>query len=116
MEEPLTFDEKKWLRESLDSSSSPKSVRRKIDPPSISGPPGQFEDDHVEKSDMEKMLRIVTTHRNKNRSLEESVAELKMANLDLEDNFRCLRISTNAKLKRIAKAIGQEDILAPPSP
>lgn len=111
----LNSGEKKELRESLDSSASP-SICCRMDSPLINGPLGQFEDDQEEKTDMEKILRITAILRNKNRVLEETVSELKMAHLDMEDNFRHLCISTNAKLKRVAKAIGQEDILEPPSP
>jgi len=39
-----------------------------------------------------------------------------MANLDMVDNFRHLHISTSAKLRRLAKAVGHEDLLEPPSP
>jgi len=49
-------------------------------------------------------------------ALEERVVELRMAHFDLEDNFRALRISTDAKMKRLAKALGKEDLLFPPSP
>ena len=87
------------------------------DPPSINGPPRQFEDDdRAEKSDVERLLSIVFTLRNNNRALEEHIAELRMAHLDLDDNFHALCISTDAKMKRLAKAIGQEDLLFPPSP
>jgi len=114
---PLTSEEQKKLQESLESMSAPKTVRRARDPPSINGPPGQFEDDdRAEKSDVERLLHIVSTLRNNNRALEEHIAELRMAHLDLDDNFRTLHISTNAKMKRLAKAIGQEDLLFPPSP
>ena len=87
-----------------------------MDPPPINGPPGQFEDDREEKTDVQKLLRITAILRDKNRVLEETVSELKMAHLDIEDNFRHLRISNNAKIKRLAKAIGREDLLEPPSP
>jgi hypothetical protein len=39
-----------------------------------------------------------------------------MARFDLEDNFRILRISTNAKMKCLAKALGKEEVIFPPSP
>ena len=44
------------------------------------------------------------------------VVELRMANLDLIDNFLDLCISNGAKIKRLAEAIGREDLLAPPFP
>ena len=111
----LTPGEKKELRESLGSSAGP-SIRRKMDPPPINGPLGQFEDDREEKTDMEKLMCITSILRNKNRVLEEMVSKLRMAHLDIEDKFCHLRISNNAKLKRIVKAIGWEDLLEPPSP
>ena len=111
----LTTGEKKELRESLGSSAGP-SIWRKMDPPPINGPPGQFVDDREEKTDVQKLLHITAILRDKNRVLEETVSELKMAHLDIEDNFRHLRISNNAKIKRLAKAIGREDLLEPPSP
>lgn len=80
-------------------------------------PPGQFEDDEqVIKSDHEKLLGVVATLGNNNRVLEERVVELRMSHLDLENNFGALRLSTNAKLKRVAKVMGREDLLLPPSP
>jgi len=113
----ITSEENKKLQELLESMSSCKTVRQTCDPPSINGPPRQFDDDdRAEKSDVEKLLHVVSTLRNNNRALEERVEELRMAHLDLDDNFRTLHISTNAKMKRLAKAIGQEDLLFPPSP
>ena len=92
-------------------------VRRTCDPPSINGPSERFEDDdHTKKSDVERLLCVVSTLRNNNRALEERVAKLRMAHLDLDDNFHALCISTDAKMKRLAKAIGQEDLLFPTSP
>jgi hypothetical protein len=54
--------------------------------------------------------------RENNRRLEERLAEERIACLDLEDSFYSLRLSTNAKLRHLAKAMGKEDILFPPSP
>jgi hypothetical protein len=65
----LTSEEWKKLRESLESTSTPKTVWRTCDPPSINGPPE--DDDHAEKSDVERLLRVVSTLRNNNRALEE---------------------------------------------
>ena len=113
----LTSKEQKKLRESLESTSAPKMVWQTRDPTWINGLPGQFEDDdHVKKSDVERLLHVVSTLRNNNRALEERVAEFRMAHLDLDDNFCTLYISTNAKMKHLAKAVGQEDLLFPPSP
>jgi len=113
----ITFNERKALWESLEAASSPKTVQQICDPPSINGPSGRFEDeDRVEKSIVERLLRVVATLRNNNMALEERVVELRMAHFDLEDNFRALRISTDAKMKRLAKALGKEDLLFPPSP
>ena len=108
---------RKKLRESLESMTSPKTVRWTCDPPSINEPLGQFEDDdRTEKSDVERHLHVVSTLWNDNRALEERVDELRKAHLDLDDNFHALCISTDVKMKRLAKAIGQEDLLFPPSP
>lgn len=111
---PLNSKEKMELRESFDSSASP-SIRRKMDPPPINGAPGKYEED-PEKGDIEKLLEVTASLRKKNRILEETVSELRMENLELEDHFRHLRISTSAKIKRLAQAIGREDLLKPPSP
>ena len=61
-------------------------------------------------------MKVTAKNREKNRKLEEMVVELRKANLDLIDNFRDLRISNGVKIKRLAEAIGREDLLAPPSP
>lgn len=109
----ITSDERLW--ESLESASSPKTIRRTCDPPSIIRPPGHFEDeDHAEKSDVERLLGVVARLRTSNRELQERAAEERMARLDLEDSFHVT--FTNAKLRCLAKAIGKEDLLPPPSP
>jgi hypothetical protein len=66
---PLTSKEWKKLQESLESTSAPKTVRWTRDPPSINRPPE--DDDRAEKSDVERLLRVVSTLRNNNRALEE---------------------------------------------
>jgi len=65
---------------------------------------------------VEKLLHITGVLRKKNMALMETVSELKMAYRDLEDEFNHLRISNNAKIKRIAKAVNREDLLEIPSP
>lgn len=44
------------------------------------------------------------------------MAELTMAKYELEDKFLTLCISTMVKLKRLAKAVGEEGALDLPSP
>jgi len=106
-------EERSALRESNDSTNG--SVRRQLSPPPIRGPPGQFEGEQ-EKSDVEKLLHIMGVLRKKNIALMETVSEIKMAYQDLADKFNHLRISNNAKIKRIAMAINREDLLDIPSP
>ena len=65
---------------------------------------------------MEKLLHITGVLRKKNTALMETVSELKMAHLDLENEFNHFCISNNVKIKRIAKAINREDLLEIPSP
>ena len=65
---------------------------------------------------MEKLLHVMGVLRKKNTALMETVLELKMAYQDLVDEFNHLRISNNAKIKRIAKAINKENLLEIPSP
>jgi hypothetical protein len=109
----LDTDEWRALRESNDSTSS--SIRCRLSPPPIRGPPSQFEGEQ-EKSDVEKLLHITGVLRKKKTALMETVLELKKAYQDLEDEFNHLRVSNNAKIKRIAKAINKEDLLELPSP
>ena len=109
----LDTKEQRALRESNDSTSG--SVRCRLSPPPIRGPPGQFEGEQ-EKSDVEKLLHVTSVLRKKNTALMDTVSELKMAYRDLEDEFNHLRISNNLKIKRIAKAINREDLLEIPSP
>ena len=112
---PLTTEEKE-LWESLGSSAAPPYICRRMEPSPIRGPPGQFEDDLKEKMDVERLMQVTAILRAKNRKLEETVSELKRANLDMIDNFHHLCISTSAKLRLLAKALGNEDLLEPPSP
>jgi len=109
----LDTEERRALRESNDSTSS--SVRCRLSPPPIRGPPGQFEGEQ-EKSDVEKLLHVTGVLRKKNTALMETVSELNMAYRDLEDEFNHLRINNNAKIKRIAKAINKEDLIEILSP
>ena len=99
------------MRESIDSTSG--SVHRRLSTPPIRGPPGQFKGEQ-EKSDVEKILHVTGVLRKKNMALVETVLELNMAYQDLADEFNHLRISNNAKMKRIAKAINREDLLEIP--
>jgi len=109
----LDTEERRALRESNDSTSG--SIRRRLSPPPIRGPPGQFEGEQ-EKSNMEKLLHVTGVLRKKNTTLMETVLELKMAYRNLEDEFNHRCISNNAKIKRIVEAINREDLLEIPSP
>jgi len=109
----LDTKERRALRESNDSTSG--SVHRRLSPPPMRGPPGQFEGEQ-EKSDLEKLLHVTGVVRKKNTALMETVSELKMAYQDLANEFNHLCISNNAKIKRIAKAINREDLLEINSP
>jgi len=66
--------------------------------------------------DVDWLMQVTTILRAKNRKLEETACELKMANLDMVDNFWHLCISTSAKLRCLAKSIGHKVLLKPPSP
>ena len=109
----LDTEERRALRESNDSSSG--SVRRRLSPPPIRGPPSQFEGEQ-EKSNVEKLLHVMGLLRKKSTALMETVSELMMAYRDLEDEFNHLHVSNNVKIKRIAKAINREDLLEISSP
>jgi len=109
----MDTEERRALRESNDSTSG--SVHRRLSPHLIRGPHGQFEGQQ-EKSDVEKLLHVTGVLCKKNTALMETVLGLKMAYRDLEDEFNHLRVSNNAKIKRIAKAINREDLLEIPSP
>jgi len=109
----LDTEGQRALRESNDTTSG--SVRHPLSPPPIRDPPGQFEQEQ-EKSDVEKLLHVTSVLRKKNTALMETMSELKMAYRDLEDEFNHLRVSYNAKIKRIANAINREDLLEIPSP
>jgi hypothetical protein len=109
----LDTEERRALMESNDSISG--SIRCRLSPPPIRGPPGQLEGEQ-EKSDVEKQLHVTGVLRKKITALMETVSELKMAYRDLADEFNHLHVSNNAKIKRIAKAINREDLLEIPSP
>jgi hypothetical protein len=114
LQPPLTSEERN-AAPSFNSINTPKTVRRTSNPPSINGPPGQFEDED-QKSDFDRLLGVVASLRKKNRELEEKVAELHMNRWELEDKFRTLRIGMGTKLKRLANTVGHEEALEPPSP
>ena len=110
-----SLDTEEWRALRLSNNSTSCSVRHRLSPPPIRGPPGQFEGEQ-EKSDVEKILHVTGVLRKKNTALMETVSELKMAYQDLANEFNHLCISNNAKIKRIAKAINREDLLEIPSP
>jgi hypothetical protein len=87
-----------------------------MEPLPIQGHPGLYVDDHDTTTDIERLMKVTAKIREKTRKLEEMVVEVRMANLDLIDNFRDLHISNGAKIKHLVEAIGREDILVPPSP
>ena len=109
------------------SQSSPPRrhprVRRHRQPPSIKGLPGDMafsdEEDNEEEEEkpptVESLKEELALAKQEINHLDEKVAEGELARMEWEDKMELLRKALCAKLKRLFKATGHEDLYGPPS-
>jgi hypothetical protein len=99
------------------SSNPTLRVQRRPPPPKICGPPEtiEFIDDDMEEKE-ELSNELMASLKQKISALEEQVDELHLAVYDQQDYFGVLHKATTSKLKRFAKALGDQSLYNAPSP
>jgi len=121
----------KVLTSPLDRSSvvsPPDMVRRHIKPPPIRGPPeihaytdteDEDEDDEEEEeepTDIAALRAQLASLRLRLNNMDERVAETEIDRMDLGDRVDNLHKAVCSKIKRLAKATGNEDLYRSPDP
>ena len=106
-------------RESIDSN--PGSVRRFRSPPPIRGPPEVYaytnsDDKEEEKSDIAALREQLAALKLRLNNMDERVAESEIDRMDLVDKVDTLRKAVCSKIKRLAKATGNEELYRAPDP
>jgi hypothetical protein len=105
-------------RESTDSN--PGSVRRFRSPPPIRGPPEVHaymnSDEEEEKDDITALHEQLAALKLRLNNMDERVAESEIDRMDLDDKVDTLRKTICSKIKRLAKAIGNEELYRAPDP
>ena len=103
----------------------PSSVRRHILPPPIRGPievhaytdsdddDGDEEEEPNDIASLREQLAALRLHLN---STDECVAETEIDRMELGDRVDTLRKAVCSKIKRLAKATGNEDLYRSPDP
>ena len=103
----------------------PSSVRRHIRPPPIHGPieVHAYTDFNDDDDNDEEEPSDITSHRKKLAALwlllnnmDERVAETEIDRMELGDRVDTLRKTVCSKIKRLAKATGNEDLYRSPDP
>jgi hypothetical protein len=92
--------------ESTDSCST--GIRRRLPPPPIQGPGGQFEDDLPIEPTVPQLVARIKTLRIQNRDQAAEVQELKLKHQELEGEVDIIRHRTNVNLRRLFKELGKE--------
>ena len=100
-------------RESVDSN--PGSVRRFRSPPPIRGPPEVYaytdsDDKEEERSDIAALREQLAAFKLQLNNMDERVAESKIDRMDLDDKVDTLHKAVYSKIKRLAKATGNEEL------
>ena len=119
----------KVLTPPLDRSgidSPPDTLRRHIKPPPIRGPPEihAYTDTKDEDEDKEEqeLTDVASLHaqlaalRLRLNSMDERVAESEIDQMELGDQVDTLHKAVCSKIKRLAKATGNEDLYKSPNP
>ena len=118
----------KVLTPPLDRSgvdSPPDTVRRHIKPPPIHGPPeihaytvteDEDEDDEEGPIDIASLHEQLAALRLCLNNIDERVAESEIDQMELDDRVDTLRKAVCSKIKRLAKATGNEDLYRSPDP
>ena len=99
-------------RESIDSN--PRSVRWFRSPPPIRGPPEVHactdSDEEEEKDDITALHELLAALKLRLNNMDERVAESEIDRMDLDDKVDTLRKAVCSKIKRLAKATGNEEL------
>ena len=96
------------------------SVRRHIQPPPIRGPIEvhaytDFDDDEEEEpNDIASLREQLAALRLRLNNMDERVAEMEIDRMELGDRVDTLRKEVCSKIKRLAKATGNEDLYRSP--
>ena len=106
-------------RESV--NSNPESVRRFISPPPIRGPPEihtctDSSDEEEEKDDITALHEQLAALKLRLNNMDERVAESEIDWMDLDDKVDTVRKAVCLKIKRLAKATGNEELYRAPDP
>ena len=106
-------------RESIDSN--PGSVRRFRSPPPIRGPPEFYaymdsDEEEEERSDIAALREQLAALELRLNNMDERVAESEIYRMDLDDKVDTLRKAVCSKIKRLAKATGNEELYRAPDP
>ena len=107
-------------RESIDSNSG--SVRRFRSPPPIRGPPEIYactDSDDVEEEENDDIAALreqLAALKLRLNNMDERVAESEIDRMDLDDKLDTLRKAVCSKIKRLAKATGNEELYRAPDP
>ena len=103
----------------------PGSVHRHIRPPPIRGPLGVHaytnsddddDDDEEEPNDIASLREQLAALRLCLNNMDERVAETEIDRMELGDRVHTLRKAVCSKIKRLAKATGNEDLYRSPDP
>ena len=106
-------------RESIDSNLG--SVRRFRSPPPIRGPPEihacmDSDDKEEEKDDIAALHEQLAALKLRLNNMDEQVAEFEIDRMDLDKKVDTLRKAVCSKIKRLAKATGNEELYQAPNP
>ena len=105
--------------------SPPDTVRHHIKPPPIRGPPEihaytdteeEDEKEEEEPTDVASLRAQLAALRLRLNSMDERVAESEIGRMELGDRVDTLRKEVCSKIKRLAKATGNEDLYRSPDP
>ena len=106
-----------------DTDPPPSSVRRHIRPPPIRGPidvhaytDSDDDDDEEEPNDIVSLCEQLAALRLRLNNMDERVAETEIDRMELGDRVDTLRKVVCSKIKRLAKATGNEDLYRSPDP
>ena len=99
----------------------PGLVRLHIRPPPIRGPPEihaytDSEEEEEEPNDIASLREQLAALRLRLNSMDECVAETEIDRMELGDRVDTLRKAVCSKIKRLAKATGNEDLYRSPDP
>ena len=106
-------------RELIDSN--PGSVQWFISPPPIRGPPEVYaymksDNEEEEKSNIAALCEQLATLKLRLNNMDERVVESEINRMDLDDKVDMLCKAVCSKIKRLAKATGNEELYRAPDP